>query len=85
MKVFCLQFGFVIFWRKDFGVTAAHKMLVSLTPGGRNWQLISPHRIKYGNKSFIGSAPEGHQRQQFCLVVAATAVLRSFGDLSLLF
>jgi hypothetical protein len=29
-----LQFGFVIFWRKDFGVKAAHKMLVQLTPGG---------------------------------------------------
>jgi hypothetical protein len=24
----CLQFGFVIFWRKDFGAKAAHKMLV---------------------------------------------------------
>jgi hypothetical protein len=29
----CLQFGFVIFWRKDFGAKAAHKMLVKLTPG----------------------------------------------------
>ena len=28
-----LQFGFVIFWRKDFGTKAAHKMLVKLTPG----------------------------------------------------
>jgi hypothetical protein len=28
----CLQFGFVIFWRKDFGAKAAHKMLVKLTP-----------------------------------------------------
>jgi hypothetical protein len=39
MKVFCaafmcLQFGFVIFWRKDFGAKAAHKMWVKLTPGG---------------------------------------------------
>ncbi len=24
--------GFVIFWRKDFGAKAAHKMLVKLTP-----------------------------------------------------
>jgi hypothetical protein len=37
MKVFCapfmcLQFGFVIFWRKDFGAKAANKMLVKLTP-----------------------------------------------------
>ncbi len=36
MKVFCtafmcLQFGFVIFWWKDFGIKAAHKMLVKLT------------------------------------------------------
>jgi hypothetical protein len=29
----CLQFGFVIFWRKDFGAKAAHKMLVKLTAG----------------------------------------------------
>ena len=39
----CLQFGFVIFWQKDFGAKAAHKMLVKLTPGGRNWQLIHPY------------------------------------------
>ncbi len=26
----CLQFGFVIFWRKEFGAKAAHKMLVKL-------------------------------------------------------
>jgi hypothetical protein len=30
----CLQFGFVIFWQEDFGIKAAHKMLVKLTPGG---------------------------------------------------
>jgi hypothetical protein len=30
----CLQFGFVIFWQKDFGTKGAHKMLVKLTPGG---------------------------------------------------
>jgi hypothetical protein len=29
----CLKFGFVIFWQKDFGAKAAHKMLVKLTPG----------------------------------------------------
>jgi hypothetical protein len=28
-----LQFGFVIFWRKDFGTKAAHKVLVRLTTG----------------------------------------------------
>jgi len=27
----CLQFGFVIFWQKDFGTKAAHKM--NMTPG----------------------------------------------------
>jgi hypothetical protein len=31
----CLGFGFVIFWQKDFGAKAAHKMLVKLTPGGK--------------------------------------------------
>jgi hypothetical protein len=31
----CLQFGFVIFWQKDIGTKAAHKMLVKLSPGGR--------------------------------------------------
>jgi hypothetical protein len=29
----CLQFEFVMFWQKDFGTKAAHKMLVKLTPG----------------------------------------------------
>jgi hypothetical protein len=29
----CLQFGLLIFWQKDFGAKAAHKMLVKLTPG----------------------------------------------------
>jgi hypothetical protein len=28
-----LQFGFVIFWRKDSGIKAAYKMLVQLTLG----------------------------------------------------
>ncbi len=27
----CLKFGFVIFWQKDFGAKATHKMLVKLT------------------------------------------------------
>jgi hypothetical protein len=29
----CLQFGYVIFWQKDFCAKDAHKMLVKLTPG----------------------------------------------------
>jgi hypothetical protein len=33
-------FGFVIFWRKDFGAKAAHKMLVKLTPGDHNIKLF---------------------------------------------
>jgi hypothetical protein len=50
MKVFCatfmcLLFGFVIFWQKDFGAKAVHKMLVKLTPGGRNWQFIYPKML----------------------------------------
>jgi hypothetical protein len=41
MKVFCvafmcLLFGFVIFWQKDFGAKAAHKMLMKLTPGRKS-------------------------------------------------
>jgi hypothetical protein len=31
----CLQFGFVIFWQKDFGAKAAHIMLVKLTPASK--------------------------------------------------
>jgi hypothetical protein len=29
----CLQFELLIFWPKDFGAKAAHKLLVKLTPG----------------------------------------------------
>jgi hypothetical protein len=39
----CLKLGFVIFWQEDFGANAAHKMLVKLTPGSRNWQLVYPN------------------------------------------
>jgi hypothetical protein len=35
----CLQFGFVIFWQKDFGTKAAHKMLVKLTPS-QKWMRL---------------------------------------------
>ncbi len=34
---YVLQFGFVIFWQKDFGAKATHKMLVKLTPGVFNF------------------------------------------------
>ncbi len=36
----CLQFGFVIFWQKDFGEKAAHKMLVKLTPGANDKNFV---------------------------------------------
>jgi len=36
----CLKFGFAIFWQKDFGAKAAHKMLVKLTPGCKNQTLF---------------------------------------------
>jgi hypothetical protein len=38
----CLQFGFVIFWQKDFGPKAAHKMLVKLTPGVEGQKTFFP-------------------------------------------
>jgi hypothetical protein len=57
MKIFCaafmcLQFGFVIFWQKDFGAKTAHKMLVKLTPGGYSirillWVRWSQTTLKY--------------------------------------
>jgi hypothetical protein len=68
MKVFRLQFGFIIFWRKDFGVKAAHKMLVKLTPGGRNWQLISPH-TKYGKKVLYVLPLKGISDNNFVLLL----------------
>jgi hypothetical protein len=35
----CLQFGFVMFLRKDFGAKAVHKMMVKLTPAWRGSNL----------------------------------------------
>jgi hypothetical protein len=34
----CLQFGFVIFWRKDFGEKAAHKKLTPVLLIKTNYQ-----------------------------------------------
>ncbi len=34
----CLQFGFVIFWRKDLGAKAANNLLVKLPPSGNSWR-----------------------------------------------
>jgi hypothetical protein len=36
----CLQFGFVIFWQKDFGAKAAHKMLIKLAETGSLFHAI---------------------------------------------
>ncbi len=49
----CLQFGFVIFWQKDFGAKAAHKMLVKLTPGRVSRSSSGDRRIPYLIKSLI--------------------------------
>jgi hypothetical protein len=47
----CLQFGFEIFWRKDFCAKAAHKMLVKLTPGRKYLQLTNA--LAYFNPSLM--------------------------------
>jgi hypothetical protein len=51
----CLQFGFLIFWPKDFGAKAGHKMLVKLTPGGCMgpnyvWQVLFSEKHKIAKK-----------------------------------
>jgi hypothetical protein len=50
----CLQFGFVIFWQKDFGAKAAHKMLVKLTPGVnfKLWLKANGKKRKVDSKFF---------------------------------
>jgi hypothetical protein len=51
----CLQFGFVIFWRKDFGAKAVNKMLVKLTPW---WQKLAADFPSFDlclNKSVLNS------------------------------
>jgi len=47
----CLQFGFVIFWRKDFGAKAVNKILVKLTPG------CTALKHELQKKSFYGKGP----------------------------
>jgi hypothetical protein len=54
----CLQFGFVIFWQKDFGAKTAHKMLLKLTLGWTNTlAYYKIHPLQIGNV-FIVQAPE---------------------------
>jgi hypothetical protein len=36
----CIQFGFVIYWQKDFSAKAAQKMLVKLIPGVPETDLV---------------------------------------------
>ncbi len=42
-RFYVLTIWVCIFWQMDFGAKAAHKMLVKLPPGDRNWQLIYPN------------------------------------------
>ncbi len=55
----CLQFGFVIFWLKDFGAKAVHKMLVKLTPGwhgtGQNKTEVNDTRLVKIQSYFMNS------------------------------
>ncbi len=69
----CLQFGYVIFGRKDLGAKAAHKMLVKLTPGGRRWHLIFPHEFS------LLQNPESHSQKILleisCFLLASKTLL----------
>jgi hypothetical protein len=44
------HFGFVIYWQKDFGAKATHKMLVKLT-SGRKLLPLACHPTKKVNKA----------------------------------
>jgi hypothetical protein len=58
----CLQFGFVIFWQKDFGAKAAHKMLVKLTPGANVIKLFTAviYELLYQARAFVRGKPLHH-------------------------
>jgi len=58
-KVFCaaflyLQFGYVIFWLKNVGAKAVHKMLVKLTTDSSTWRSV---RHTCGRLSTTSSSP----------------------------
>jgi hypothetical protein len=60
MKVFCaafmcLQFGFVIFWQKDFGTKTVHKMLVKLAPVTRALSAVQSLKMNIFNENISGS------------------------------
>jgi hypothetical protein len=48
----CFQFGFVIFWQKDLGAKAAHKMLVKLTTDVNFTNIL---QAAFSYKSFLRS------------------------------
>ena len=50
----CLQFGFVIFWRKDFDAKAAHKMWVKLTLGANDIKMYQATAKGQCYKNFCG-------------------------------
>ncbi len=60
----CLQFGFIIFWQKDFGSKAAHKMLVKLTPG---WKGMSGTNTL----AYFASSPVTKKKSLMPLTVVA--------------
>jgi len=49
-QLFVLQYiGFVIFWQKEISANAAHKMLVKLTTGAKNYKNLM---MKKGSREF---------------------------------
>jgi len=59
----CLQFGFVIFWRKDFATKAEHKMLVKLTPGIKRFNIFMP-KIRLIAEHHLHRGDDHHDRGQ---------------------
>jgi hypothetical protein len=51
----CLQFGFVIFWWKDLGAKAAHKMLVKLIPDDWKTAIWGKEATTVADNTLVGS------------------------------
>jgi hypothetical protein len=51
-SLMCLQFGFVIFWQKDFGTKAAHKTLVKATRVLCCFYLVKNYKIAYNSTTW---------------------------------
>jgi hypothetical protein len=74
---YVLTIGFVIFWQKDFGAKAAHKMLVKLTPSVINrimyltaWSSITHkvcHYLKNTVLIFISDTAHSSNVWEHCL------------------